>query len=424
MFSKKKNTLFAAIIAASALTGCGGGGGGSDDETPPPGFEDGGGGGDTDTPETETPSIDRSNSAAKALVNAPEDMSGNNISVAVADSGVRFSHNEFEGNKLDGQSDAFAVEFDAARDKNDLITSLPDDYRPDDAPGFDSEMVSHGTAVASLILGKTTGLISGGSLLAMDVMYKGSISEDTYNPAGSRPKVDAALLGVKHLSSIAPVDFANLSIHGVGEYQDPEQFSKTAKASRESILGLDTAVITIAGNRNIDFTEIYASNSPECTEEESESEPSGTWRCYALKHWSHEKKFIPYSDDELRKQYIFTVAVNNDGEVAKFSSIPGSNKKIQERFISAPGVSLSIAQTKEDDAYIKGSGTSYAAPIVTAAAVAVKSKFPALNSTDVIQVLLDTADNNFEGYSPEQHGAGILDIQSALKIKAVNYIGN
>lgn len=52
--------------------------------------------------------------------------------------------------------------------------------------------------------------------------------------------------------------------------------------------------------------------------------------------------FIPYYDDELRDQFVFVVATNNERELYSLTNTPGENEKIQQRFISAPGVSLNI----------------------------------------------------------------------------------
>lgn len=82
-----------------------------------------------------------------------------------------------------------------------------------------------------------------------------------------------------------------------------------------------------------------------------------------------------------------------------------------------------MADHKTNTEYTTDTGTSFAAPLVTAAAGAVKSKFTSLSSAAVLQILLDTANQDFDGYDPKQHGMGILDVEAALNVNPNDYIG-
>lgn len=420
MIEKKKSLLLAAVINSLILTGCGGGG--SDGGAPPPSIEDNDSGGETGIPEIVNPTPTKNNADAKRLINAPDYMSGANIVVAVGDSGVFSEHTELEGTMIDGRSAAFATEMNSPDYKRELVTNLPDDYRPDDAPGLSQSAIAHGTGVSSLIFGENTGLLSDGELLAMDVMYRGSVTDGDYDPVSTRPDLSAAFLATEALS-FSSIDFINLSISGTGRYAKPGDSTIPGDISQKYVEGIDVGVIGVAGNMSLDFSEVFASTTPKCTEEEWDAEPPGIGgRCYAIEFWRGAYVLIPLHDDELREQFIFAVAVDNNGRKADFSGYPGENEKIQQRFISAPGVSLDLASHKDTDRYSRGSGTSYAAPIITAAAAAVKSKFSSLSSAAVFQVLLDTADDTFAGYNPNHHGMGILDIGAALNIKPLDYI--
>ena len=61
-----------------------------------------------------------------------------------------------------------------------------------------------------------------------------------------------------------------------------------------------------------------------------------------------------------------------------------------------------------------GGGTSFAAPKVAGAAALVMHKYPNLVASEVKDVLLDSAFTDFDGYSLEHHGRGILDVGAAL----------
>ena len=59
-------------------------------------------------------------------------------------------------------------------------------------------------------------------------------------------------------------------------------------------------------------------------------------------------------------------------------------------------------------------GTSFAAPKVAGAAALVQHKFSNVNAAQTVDILLNTADDTFSGYSAFQHGQGLLDVGAAL----------
>lgn len=99
--------------------------------------------------------------------------------------------------------------------------------------------------------------------------------------------------------------------------------------------------------------------------------------------------------------------VDKDGVASKNSQ---HNKSV---FIVAPGVSLK--STGISGGYITGSGSSYATPLVSAAAAVLKSADSSAD-TDRIKELLKAScvDKGEAGYD-EYYGYGILNIQNALK---------
>ncbi|EAZ98151.1 S8 family peptidase [Marinobacter sp. ELB17] len=410
-----KTTLISMAIFAGTLTlaGCGGGGGGGGSSQ-----------GSTTTPVTPTPTV--VNGDAKSLINAPSTLRAINVVVAIADSGINDSHDEFVGTSIDGRSGAFVTNdpLDADWDSTYKYSQVySDGYEPEGTGG----LVSHGTAVASLIYGKDAGLLSDSTLLAMDVLYSGSLADNDFDPAGGSPNALAGILATADFDKTFAVDFLNLSIDGTGTYLNVATFGNSEKAVYDEFEVSNSAIIGAAGNAQLDLTEIYASSTSACPEDPDGSfsgDPQGYAyeRCYALKYDRNEKTLIPYTNDNLRDTLIMVVAVDNSGSIASFSNRPGTDITIQERFIAAPGVNLSVASHSSNSGFIRKSGTSFAAPLVTAAAAAVKSKFSSLTNRAVLQVLLNTADNSFAGYKPELHGMGILDIEAALNIDPSNYI--
>jgi len=407
----------AGVSILLALSGCGGGGGG-------------GGGNDKATPPPRAP---EPNAKAHAMINAEKPLRSTNIIIAVADSGTNTNHEEFEGTSIDGRSGAFSYEswFDTETLtlKNGLFTFDGDDHFPDYDVGAISDEAGHGTQVASLIFGKSRGLLTDGTLLVFDVTAAGEVSQGTFNPKGIGPSTRAAVLAATEKSSAHKIDFMNLSMRDADVYWSPENDGGLDRDTFQKIKDRDIGVIAGAGNMSINLSEIYASDTPDCEEGWRESEEYGTPnynRCYYLSSSRKMLDLIPYDDDILRNNFISVIAVKNNKQPAEFSNIPGTEPKIQERFISAPGVLLDTATVRDGEintGYTSSTGTSFAAPLVTAAAGAVKSKFTSLSSAAVLQILLDTANQDFDGYDPKQHGMGILDVEAALNVNPNDYIG-
>ena len=406
------------LAVSLALAGCGGGGGGGSNSTPPP----------SSTPDT-TPEIvapETTNSGAKGLINVSTALTGTNIVIAVADAGVNTDHQEFATTSLDARSGAFSSELLLDGSSNlsyQLQANHSDDHYPDYDASRDFEEAAHGTHVASLIFGANTGILADGTLLALDVVSSGSVDAGTFDPVGRLPDNLASIMAVTDMAASNKVDFLNLSMDGAATYFKPGQDGGLQRDVYAGIEGSGIGVIAAAGNSALDYSEIYASNTPQCTDEEMDAASGYAYeRCYALKYSRAETDFVPYQDDTLRDDFIVVVAVDEAGQITSFSNRPGASAKIQERFIAAPGVNLEVADHKADTDYTTASGTSFAAPLVAAAAGAVKSKFSSLSSAAVLQILLDTADSTFTGYDPELHGAGILDVEAALNVNPNDYI--
>lgn len=412
---KTKKLTLAALISTLVLTGCGGGSSGTSGPVVVP---------PTQNPD---PEIVVPNATAKAMINAPETLSGTNVVIAVADSGVYSGHNEFVGTRIDARSGSYASDllFDnQAQSYYQLSEVVSDDYLPDYSPAKDYIEAAHGTHVSSLIFGETTGMLIDGTLLALDVVYSGYYAESTLNPIGKRPDVVASILATTELAKTAQIDFLNLSMEGAGTYFKESYDGGANRSVHVSANNSGVGVVMAAGNDALDYSEIYASTTPACTDAEMSAATGQEYtRCYALKYHRNENNLVIYHDDSLRKNYIMVASVQNDRTVAGNSNKPGDHQKIQERFIAAPGVSLDVASHKVADGFTKNTGTSFAAPLVTAAAGAVKSKFTSLSSAAVLQILLDTADRSFNGYNPADHGMGILNVEAALNVNPVDYIG-
>ncbi len=107
-------------------------------------------------------------------------------------------------------------------------------------------------------------------------------------------------------------------------------------------------------------------------------------------------------------------AVDKDGKVSEISQ---HNKSV---FVTAPGVNVVSTSYKDKGGYVVGTGTSYAAPFVTAAAAALLSIDENINAQTLKEILSRSAvDKGDAGYD-EYYGYGILNLKNC----AVNAMGD
>lgn len=103
-------------------------------------------------------------------------------------------------------------------------------------------------------------------------------------------------------------------------------------------------------------------------------------------------------------------AVDNRGAFARKVSVSGAKV-----VIAAPGVDL--VGPSLGKGYIKASGTSGSAALVSATAALVRSRYPKLNAAGVINRLIATADDRGPKGRDPQYGFGIVDPVRALTAK-------
>jgi subtilisin family serine protease len=416
-----RNKLFSMTVMVTTLTlvGCGGGGGGDS------------AGSGAASPQPESPGIITKNANARKLINAPINITSKNVIIAVADSGVNVDHKEFSETFTDSRSGAYTTQTDyqlGIDAEMNLERQYSDDHYPDALPRTPLSLsFNHGTIVGSLIYGSGVGLLSDGTILALDVAYNNlSYDGQNFNPVGAIIDNFAGMLAASNLAKIGHIDFINISSESATTYAKVDKLGPSQKDAFIALADSNIGLIASAGNSALNFTEIFVSNTPDCTDSETSQAAADNdfyaiRRCAALAGLRDNVEFIPYKDPELAKSLIIVGAVDNEGVLQEFSNRPGNDSLIQKRFIVAPGVNLEVAGVTTDG-YAIVSGTSFAAPFVTAAAGALKSKFSGLSSQAALQALLDTANDKFDGYAPELHGVGILDIKKALEIDPRGYI--
>ena len=85
---------------------------------------------------------------------------------------------------------------------------------------------------------------------------------------------------------------------------------------------------------------------------------------------------------------------------------------VSDFFIRAPGVAYS-ASKGDSDSYTWMSGSSMSAPMVTGSIAVIHQMWPHMKGEHLVDLLLQTADSTYEGYSIAEDGHGRLDLNAA-----------
>lgn len=102
----------------------------------------------------------------------------------------------------------------------------------------------------------------------------------------------------------------------------------------------------------------------------------------------------------------------NTYSLTSYSNFPGNDPAVQARFLTALAP---VNVVNSSGTTIAVNGTSFTAPQVTAALATLLAQWPHLTAQQSTQLLLDTANDRFTGYSAFYFGQGLLDLNTALQ---------
>ena len=376
--------LSALTLAAFILAGCssGGSGGGSIGGGSPPPDEPG------EPVPRPTYSLGPSGSSNGPRFVITEDYEGNpagSVEVAVVDSGIDQSHGSIDADNGVGEP-IFSGGFDA--------NAIACEELGGDSCGSVSDVADeegHGTAVASIVAGNLTGYAGNARIVGVDASDRsdGSSELSTLLVATS----EAADRGI----GIVNASYSNDLISGKNLMWDLNPSGYYGQ-HLENVRNSDVVYVTSAGNESEDYSKTYNTAS----------------------RWS--------SDDPLIERTLLVGALNDQGSIASYSAGPGADERVQSRFIVAPGTNEAAAIQQGGDQYQDFTGTSSAAPVVSAGLASVMAGWSHLSAVDSAQILLDTADQSFTTlYGNEScgdsgsvdcgaylYGMGALDVEAAL----------
>ncbi len=118
---------------------------------------------------------------------------------------------------------------------------------------------------------------------------------------------------------------------------------------------------------------------------------------------------------ELQSHVLAVVALDQDGEIADYSNRCGIAKDF---CLAAPGSDMLSTNTRNgnDQEYLLGSGTSFAAPMVSGSLALLRQYFRGqLGNTDVVTRLLATANRRGIYADSDIYGHGLVDLDAATR---------
>lgn len=124
-------------------------------------------------------------------------------------------------------------------------------------------------------------------------------------------------------------------------------------------------------------------------------------------------------EDWANGQIIAVGAIDGANQIASFSNRAGDTRDF---FLVAPGVSITTASSSSSSGWISVSGTSVAAPAVSAAAALVQARWPYLTATQIANILFTTATDLGAPGVDDVFGRGRLDTARALQPIGVSAI--
>lgn len=360
------------------LAACGSGGGSKSNPpppvTPPPATPPP----TTPPPTTPPPSIPQpAFNAHLALTNADAaraaGLNGTGYRIGVVDSGVNRNHSTLAGRVVANYS---------------YIDPARNNLQVDD-------VVGHGTTVAQLAAGAAAGQWPGGIAPGAQIVSARIINDQrpTDDGSGKGNEVNGALgFAWLHQDLInAGVRIMNNSWGGL-YWTNLNATAPIAAEYRPFIVGNDGLVVFATGNEG-------RANPSDMAALPSQPGPGGS---------------LPAAD--LQRGWLAVAALDtaNPDRLASYSNACGIAKSY---CLVAPGTVMFVGPNSVggDLGYYYGSGTSYAAPLVSGAAALVWQAFPYFNNDLVRQTLLGTATDLGAAGPDEVFGYGLLNIGKAIK---------
>ena len=366
---------------------------------------------------------------------------GQGATVAIIDSGIRLSHNEF-------------------RNSGRIVA-----YRDFFTNGTIQDLSGHGTFIAGIIGGARDGLSVHGvapSVSMIPIRIGGENGGVSFNLQHEIPAFQFALANGAHILNNS---YGFLGTTVIGTYQGQtrlvnipyfgpliaQQWQFNAMNDVENVIGdKDAVVVWAAGNegwqsggavelrrtdgsvdRAISIADLLAGFNAQqrLSNDRQLNGLLGTIRITVQEtgavlripeSGSDFYALFPHYYPQLTDRWLAVVAINeNENSLWYGRTGHGSNGCGDAKFwcISAPGANITSAGIASDSAYSAGNGTSYAAPHVSGALAVLKSRLPDMPMSVVRALLLRTADDLGAEGVDDVYGWGLVDLQKAVTVQ-------
>lgn len=119
---------------------------------------------------------------------------------------------------------------------------------------------------------------------------------------------------------------------------------------------------------------------------------------------------LPTFFSDLKKGWVAAVATDSSGRLASWSNRCGASA---DWCLAAPGAS--VISTWSGGGYAQGSGTSFAAPVISGGAALLKQEWPYLGNDQILAILFRTANKSGIYANRSLYGQGMMDLEAATR---------
>ena len=377
-----KFVSFATAVLAAALSGCGGGGGAG---VTSPEFRAQWGLGATNVSQAH---------ATIAAVRGASVKPGAGVTVAVMDSGVDLDHPELVGADI----------------AETLFQNLSDE---------DGTVVSHGTAVASVIAAQPNGSgflgIAYGADVNVYTVPLGQNSGQTFD--WEQAYKDVLADGVDIVNASYGISGTFVENYTEADIRALPWIGEFTVIAQQSVSAADrTIFVWAAGNDHGKACNPSETGVQNC-DVDSDSPMGGYYDATSPNLDGGAVARLA----ELRGHNIVVVAITEDGGIADFSNRCGFAR---EWCIAAPGADVAVAyfgpRSETDPTAVREdrifNGTSFAAPMVSGGLALMKHYFnDTLSNSELVTRLFETANSTGSYGTAATYGHGLMDLGAAVR---------
>jgi len=360
---------------------------------------------------------------------------GSGVTIAILDSGVNLNSNDLA---VDSNSISYTgINYDTTNDTlvytssgvtNDQINRIA---LSNGGSGYTTAptvtISGDGTGAEAIALLDDNGHVSGIYMTERGSGYtNATITIDDSGTGGSGVSIDGFYFGADddfyHGTSVASIaaaekDQTDLSGYDDGTIQGAQIINMSLGTTSSSVFSKNSflnavnnnsMIVVAAGNDGLDCLPVNDSLNGQCD-------------FPAALPWLDGNSDLLDGDGG----WVVVGSVDKNDNISYFSNRAGVTKN---NYIVAPGENI-LTQTV-GDAFIVGSGTSFATPYVSGAMALMIEKYPHLTGKEVAQIFFDTAKDLGEPGIDDVYGNGLIDVYAAfapigtLGVSSTNKVSN